>query len=70
MEVMTGCAPLPARTCRLWIRSDLTSWTRVNIFWLVAPEKVSSGSTSRLSLLKLLLEPGLKESGQVNYVHV
>jgi len=51
MEVMTSCATTAGKTCRLWTRTDLTSWTRMNIFWLAPPEKVSSGTTSRLSRL-------------------
>jgi hypothetical protein len=40
MEVMTRCATNAGVTCRLWNRTDLTSWTRVNIFWLAPLEKV------------------------------
>jgi hypothetical protein len=51
MEVMTRCVTTAGITCRLWTRIDLTSWTNVNIFWLALQEKVSSGTTSRLSCL-------------------
>lgn len=40
MEVITRCTTAADMTSRFRTRTDLTSWTRVNIFWLARQEKV------------------------------
>jgi hypothetical protein len=40
MEVMTRCITAAGVTCRLRTCTDLTSWTKTNIFWFDLPRKV------------------------------
>jgi hypothetical protein len=46
MEVATRSKTSAGVNCRLWTRTDPTSWTTMNIFWFPPREKVSSGSRS------------------------
>lgn len=70
MEVTTSCATTADISCKLWTRDDLTSWTRANIFWFLPAGEGVIGYHSEVDRFKLLPELGLKEPGQVNYVHV